>query len=94
MQKSRALLLAAAFALAACGPQAGENAGEAIDNTADDLTRNQRDLTEGPAEKAGENIDAAAAEAKAKADAAAAEAKERLERAGNSLEDEPADPQR
>jgi hypothetical protein len=53
---------------AGCGPQANgtaEKAGEKLDNAADDLTKSNRDLTDGAAENLGEKMDSAAGDKKA-----------------------------
>jgi hypothetical protein len=64
--KLRALMLAGALATAgltwACDSKSNgtmEKAGERIDNATDDLTKNGRDLTDGPAENLGEKMDTA-----------------------------------
>ncbi|MGE3303733.1 MAG: hypothetical protein AB7M12_11530 [Hyphomonadaceae bacterium] len=66
--KIRALCVAASLAmmggLAACegakGNGSAEKAGEKIDNAMDDLTKDHRDITDGPAENLGERADSAA----------------------------------
>lgn len=82
----RPMLLAAvaALALSACSQGEGERAGEATDNAVEDATGASRDLTDGPAENAGEAVD----DLRRETGEAAREAGDAAERAGEKVERE------
>jgi hypothetical protein len=57
------ILFGAGTLMAGCGPSnngSTEKAGEKVDNAMDDLTKDHRDITDGPAENLGEKADEAA----------------------------------
>jgi hypothetical protein len=70
-----ALSLAAALALAGCEKGGAEKAGENLDSAVEKADGGNKDLTDGPAENAGEAIDKAASDAGAAIDEAGDKAK-------------------
>jgi hypothetical protein len=64
------ILLGAGTLMAGCEPSkqngSAEKAGEKIDNAMDDITKDHRDITDGPAENLGEKADQASGDKAAK----------------------------
>lgn len=59
MLRTTALAFAAAFALAACGEQSAEKAGENMDSAFEEATGGEENLDDGLMENTGEALDAA-----------------------------------